>query len=88
VTVRLHGAAEILEGDIEGGAQRGRRCVRCRPRIGWHQGEPCVPPATDLNNFEGIRTVEQAAHEPVRLALIGVDRPAGTFSNEDWPLPW
>jgi len=44
--------------------------------------------ATDLNNFRGTRTVEQAAVEPVRLALIGDDGPTGTFSNEDGPLPW
>lgn len=44
--------------------------------------------ATDLNNFEGTRTVEQAAREPVRLALLGPDGPTGTFSNEDGPLPW
>lgn len=44
--------------------------------------------ATDLNNFRGTRTVEQAAHEPVRLALIDANGPTGTFSNEDGPLPW
>jgi NAD(P)-dependent dehydrogenase (short-subunit alcohol dehydrogenase family) len=44
--------------------------------------------ATSLNNFRGTRTVEQAAREPVRLALIGPDGPTGTFSNEDGPLPW
>jgi NAD(P)-dependent dehydrogenase (short-subunit alcohol dehydrogenase family) len=44
--------------------------------------------STDLNNFRGTRTVEQAAHEPVRLALIDADGPTGTFSNEDGPLPW
>jgi NAD(P)-dependent dehydrogenase (short-subunit alcohol dehydrogenase family) len=44
--------------------------------------------ATDLNYFRGTRTVEQAAHEPVRLALIDADGPTGTFSNEDGPLPW
>jgi NAD(P)-dependent dehydrogenase (short-subunit alcohol dehydrogenase family) len=44
--------------------------------------------STDLNYFRGTRTVEQAAHEPVRLALIGADGPTGTFSNEDGPLPW
>jgi NAD(P)-dependent dehydrogenase (short-subunit alcohol dehydrogenase family) len=44
--------------------------------------------ATDLNNFGGTRTVEQAAREPLRLALIGPDGPTGTFSNEDGPLPW
>jgi NAD(P)-dependent dehydrogenase (short-subunit alcohol dehydrogenase family) len=44
--------------------------------------------ATDLNGFRGTRSVVQAAHEPVRLALIGADGPTGTFSNEDGPLPW
>ena len=44
--------------------------------------------ATDLNNFRGTRTVEQAAREPVRLALIDASGPTGTFSNEDGPLPW
>jgi NAD(P)-dependent dehydrogenase (short-subunit alcohol dehydrogenase family) len=44
--------------------------------------------ATDLNFFRGVRTVEQAATEPVRLALIETDGPTGTFSNEDGPVPW
>ena len=44
--------------------------------------------STDLNNFQGTRTVEQAAREPVRLALLGSNGPTGTFSNEDGPLPW
>jgi NAD(P)-dependent dehydrogenase (short-subunit alcohol dehydrogenase family) len=44
--------------------------------------------ATDFNNFEGTRSVEQAAREPVRLALLGPDGPTGTFSDEDGPLPW
>jgi NAD(P)-dependent dehydrogenase (short-subunit alcohol dehydrogenase family) len=44
--------------------------------------------ATDLNNNEGTRTVEQAAREPVRLALLDDNGPTGTFSNEDGPLPW
>ncbi|MBO7748728.1 SDR family NAD(P)-dependent oxidoreductase [Paenibacillus sp. MWE-103] len=43
---------------------------------------------TDLNNFAGTRTVQQAAREPVRLALLDADGPTGTFSNEDGPLPW
>jgi NAD(P)-dependent dehydrogenase (short-subunit alcohol dehydrogenase family) len=43
---------------------------------------------TDLNFFRGVRTVEQAASEPVRLALIDADGPTGTFSNEDGPIPW
>ena len=44
--------------------------------------------ATDLNNFEGSHTVERAAREPVRLALLDANGPTGTFSNEDGPLPW
>jgi NAD(P)-dependent dehydrogenase (short-subunit alcohol dehydrogenase family) len=44
--------------------------------------------ATDLNNFEGTRTVEQAAREPVRLALLDANGPTGTYSSEDGPLPW
>lgn len=44
--------------------------------------------ATDLNNFAGTRTVEQAAREPVRLALLDANGTTGTFSNEDGPLPW
>jgi NAD(P)-dependent dehydrogenase (short-subunit alcohol dehydrogenase family) len=44
--------------------------------------------ATDLNNFAGTRTVEQAAREPVSLALLDENGPTGAFSNEDGPLPW
>ena len=44
--------------------------------------------ATDLNNFRGTRTVEQAAREPVRLALLDAKGPTGTFSNEDGARPW
>ena len=44
--------------------------------------------STDLNNFQGTRTVEQGAREPVRLALLDANGPTGTFSNEDGPLPW
>jgi NAD(P)-dependent dehydrogenase (short-subunit alcohol dehydrogenase family) len=44
--------------------------------------------ATDFNNFEGTRTVQQAAREPLRLALLGPDGPTGTFSDENGPLPW
>jgi NAD(P)-dependent dehydrogenase (short-subunit alcohol dehydrogenase family) len=43
---------------------------------------------TELNNFAGTRTVEEAAREPVRLALIGPDGPTGSFSNADGPVPW
>jgi NAD(P)-dependent dehydrogenase (short-subunit alcohol dehydrogenase family) len=44
--------------------------------------------ATDLNNFQGTRTVQQAAREAVRLALLDANGPTGTFSNEVGPLPW
>ena len=44
--------------------------------------------ATDINNFQGTGTVEQAAHESVRLALLDANGPTGTFSNEDGPIPW
>lgn len=44
--------------------------------------------STDLNNFNGTRSVEEGAREPVRLALIGADGPTGTFSDEDGPVPW
>lgn len=44
--------------------------------------------ATDLNRFQGTRTVEEGAREPVRLALLGPDGPTGTFSDENGPLPW
>lgn len=43
---------------------------------------------TNLNNFEGTGTVEQAAREPVRLVLLDASGPTGTFSNEDGPIPW
>jgi len=44
--------------------------------------------ATGLNNFAGTRSVEEAAREAVRLALLDANGPTGTFSNEDGPLPW
>ncbi|HTZ74470.1 MAG TPA: SDR family oxidoreductase [Candidatus Aquilonibacter sp.] len=44
--------------------------------------------ATDLNNFEGTRTVEQAAREPVRLALLDGNAPTGTYTNDDGTIPW
>ncbi len=44
--------------------------------------------ATDLNGHSGHRTVEEAAREPVRLALLDDAGPTGTFSNEDGSLPW
>jgi NAD(P)-dependent dehydrogenase (short-subunit alcohol dehydrogenase family) len=44
--------------------------------------------STGLNNFRGTRTLQQAAREPVRLALLDANGQTGTFSNEDGPLPW
>jgi NAD(P)-dependent dehydrogenase (short-subunit alcohol dehydrogenase family) len=44
--------------------------------------------ATDMNNFAGTGTVEDAAREPVRLALLDADGPTGTFSNAEGPFPW
>jgi NAD(P)-dependent dehydrogenase (short-subunit alcohol dehydrogenase family) len=44
--------------------------------------------ATDLNNFEGTRTVQQGAREAVRLALLGPDGPTGTYSDENGPVAW
>ena len=44
--------------------------------------------ATDLNNFQGRRTVQQAAREPVRLALLDANGPTGTFSDESGLIPW
>ncbi len=44
--------------------------------------------STALNNFNGTRSVEEGAREPIRLALIGPDGPTGTFSDENGPVPW
>jgi len=44
--------------------------------------------ATDLHDFRGTRTVQQAAREPVRLALLDERGPTGSFSDENGPLPW
>lgn len=44
--------------------------------------------ATDLNNFEGTGTVQQAACHPVSLALLDENGPTGSFSNERRQLPW
>jgi NAD(P)-dependent dehydrogenase (short-subunit alcohol dehydrogenase family) len=44
--------------------------------------------STALNNFNGTRSVEEGAREPVRLALIGEDGPTGTFSDENGMVPW
>lgn len=43
---------------------------------------------TDLNNHEGPGSLEDAAREPVRLALEGADGKSGTFTTASGPLPW
>ncbi len=44
--------------------------------------------STHLNNFEGTQSLEDAARQPVRLALLGPDGPSGTFSSFGGPMPW
>ncbi|MDN7683131.1 MULTISPECIES: SDR family oxidoreductase [Burkholderia] len=44
--------------------------------------------ATDNNKFIGPGTVEEAAREPVRVALLGINGSIGRFSNADGPIPW
>ncbi|TKV07672.1 SDR family NAD(P)-dependent oxidoreductase [Citrobacter sp. wls619] len=44
--------------------------------------------STALNNFHGTRGMEDAAREPVRLALLDDDGPTGTFSDENGTVPW
>ncbi|MBB6733425.1 SDR family oxidoreductase [Cohnella zeiphila] len=44
---------------------------------------------TNLNNYQGLETVEEGAQEAVRLALLGPDGPTGTFSHAKLgTLPW
>jgi NAD(P)-dependent dehydrogenase (short-subunit alcohol dehydrogenase family) len=44
--------------------------------------------ATDLNRHRGVRSVEQGAAAPVRLATLPADGPTGGYWNDDGPLPW
>jgi NAD(P)-dependent dehydrogenase (short-subunit alcohol dehydrogenase family) len=45
--------------------------------------------ATDLSNHApGAGSVEDAAREPVRLAMLDAKGPTGTFSNAAGSLPW
>ncbi|THF66682.1 SDR family NAD(P)-dependent oxidoreductase [Deinococcus sp. Arct2-2] len=43
---------------------------------------------TDLNNNQGTGTIEEGAREAVRLALLNMDGPTGTFSSTTGPTPW
>jgi NAD(P)-dependent dehydrogenase (short-subunit alcohol dehydrogenase family) len=44
--------------------------------------------ATDMNNHQGTRSVEQGARAAVRLATLPADGPTGGFFDEDGTLPW
>jgi NAD(P)-dependent dehydrogenase (short-subunit alcohol dehydrogenase family) len=44
--------------------------------------------ATDMNGHRGVRSVEQGAATPVRLALLPPDGPTGGYFNDEGPLPW
>lgn len=44
---------------------------------------------TNLNNNQGVESVEEGAREAVRLAMLGPDGPTGTFSHATLgQLPW
>jgi NAD(P)-dependent dehydrogenase (short-subunit alcohol dehydrogenase family) len=44
--------------------------------------------ATDMNQHQGVRSVEQGAATPVRLALLPRDGPTGGYFNDDGVVPW
>ena len=44
--------------------------------------------ATDMNQHRGMRSVEQGAATPVRLATLPPDGPTGGYFNDDGPIPW
>ena len=44
--------------------------------------------ATDMNRNQGVRSVEQGATAPVRLATLPADGPTGGYFNDEGPLPW
>jgi len=44
--------------------------------------------ATDMNNHQGPRSVEQGARVAVRLATLPDDGPTGGFFDENGVLPW
>jgi NAD(P)-dependent dehydrogenase (short-subunit alcohol dehydrogenase family) len=44
--------------------------------------------ATDMNRHQGVRSVEQGAATPVRLATLPADGPTGGYFNDDGPIPW
>lgn len=44
--------------------------------------------ATDLNNFQGVRTPEQGAAIAIRLATLPDDGPTGGFFEDAGVVPW
>ena len=44
--------------------------------------------ATDMNQHQGVRSVEQGAATPVRLATLPADGPTGGYFNDEGPVPW
>ena len=44
--------------------------------------------ATDMNQHQGVRSVEQGAATPVRLATLPQDGPTGGYFNDEGPVPW
>jgi len=45
--------------------------------------------STNLNNYAGTESVEDGSREVVRVALLGPDDPAGTFTRwENTNIPW
>ncbi len=44
--------------------------------------------ATDMNQHQGVRTVEQGAATPVRLATLPPNGPTGGYFNDEGPIPW
>ncbi|MDQ8045131.1 MAG: SDR family NAD(P)-dependent oxidoreductase [Solirubrobacteraceae bacterium] len=44
--------------------------------------------ATDLNDFAGLRTVEQGAEVIVRAATLGPDGPTGSYFDENGVIAW
>ena len=44
--------------------------------------------ATDMNRHQGVRSVEQGAATPVRLATLPSSGPTGGYFNDEGPVPW
>ena len=43
---------------------------------------------TALNNFQGTKSVEDGAREPVRLAVAETAAPTASYTSDEGPLPW